>query len=170
MIGAEKKNWKRSIVLSLLLLLAGCATNLYVPLKDGEPHGYSEEQLNENMYRVQFESYKSIDRKVLQALMERRAAEIVLHNGYSYLVLTDVVYSSEIEVVEIPEVIMPSSKVYTGSGALGITSPILSPDVAIPAHTREITKKKISATVVGTNSSSVEGAKPIASLLPTPSK
>lgn len=66
--------------------------------------------------------------------------------------------------------IMPSSKVYTGSGALGLTSPILSSDVAIPAHTREITKKKISATVVGTNSSSAEGAKSIASILPTPSK
>ena len=170
MIGADSNNWKKSIVLPLLLSLAGCATDLYVPLKEGEPHGYSEEQLNENMYRVQFESYKPIDQTALQNLMERRAAEIVLSNGYSYLVLTDVVYSSEIEVVEIPEVIMPSSKVYTGSGALGLTSPILSSDVAIPAHTREITKKKISATVVGTNSSSAEGAKSIASILPTPSK
>lgn len=62
-----------------------------MPLKEGEPHGYSEEQLNENMYRVQFESYKPIDQTALQNLMERRAAEIVLSNGYSYLVLTNVV-------------------------------------------------------------------------------
>ncbi|MBU0478864.1 hypothetical protein KKC91_09900 [bacterium] len=74
------------IILLGVIFLQGCAT-VYQP--SGFGGGYSETQLDENMFKVSFRGngYTSRERASDFALM--RSAELTLNNGYKYFVIID---------------------------------------------------------------------------------
>ena len=74
------------LFLSSLFILSACATPYQ---KTGLGGGFSETQLSENIFQVNFKgnSYTSTQRAADFALL--RSAELTLKNGYKYFVLSD---------------------------------------------------------------------------------
>lgn len=69
-------------------VLAGCVTATpYQPAIDG--HGYSEQKLESNRYKVLFAGNSSTPRRTVENYLLYRAAEVTLQNGYDYFVLVD---------------------------------------------------------------------------------
>ena len=76
---------KQIIIISLVLLLVqGCATSYQ---KDGFTGGYSETQLDENVFKVSFRGngYTRIDRVADFILL--RSSELAIDNGFNYFVV-----------------------------------------------------------------------------------
>ena len=77
---------KRAIAAFVLLALAGCAVPTpYKPADDG--FGYSEQQIEDNRYRVSFAGNSATPRDVVQDYLLYRAAELTLENGYDYFTM-----------------------------------------------------------------------------------
>jgi hypothetical protein len=71
------------LVVMLGLLLAACAAPTpYQPAADG--FGYSDQQLEENRYRVTFAGNSVTPRDVVQNYLLYRAAELTVQKGYDY--------------------------------------------------------------------------------------
>lgn len=77
---------RRSIIVCLIILITGCASP-YKP--HGLGGGYSETQLNDNVFRVSFRGngYTSQERASDYSLL--RAAELAKKNGFSYFIVVD---------------------------------------------------------------------------------
>ena len=72
----------------LVLLLAGCAAPTpYRPATDG--YGYSEQQIEDNRYRVTFSGNAVTPREVVQNYLLHRAAELTVASGHDYFTVVD---------------------------------------------------------------------------------
>ena len=75
--------WKTEFLLLMLIVsLAGCATAHYTPL--GEAGNAIVEQLNENVYRVEYRTSAFTSQEQLDNYLRRRCAELTLREGYDY--------------------------------------------------------------------------------------
>ena len=75
--------------LAMLGLLGGCGgqPTPYQPAADG--YGYSEQQIEENRYRVTFAGNQLTPPGTVQNYLLYRAAEITLDRGYDYFTVVD---------------------------------------------------------------------------------
>jgi hypothetical protein len=70
------------------LALAGCAVPTpYKPADDG--FGYSEQQLEQNRYRIAFSGNALTPRSAVQNYLLFRAAEVSVDRGYDYFIVVD---------------------------------------------------------------------------------
>lgn len=86
-LSVKQKSMKPIILISLaVFFLQGCATSYQ---SDGFSGGYSESQLDENVFRVSFRGngYTRRDRVADFTLL--RSAELAIQNGYNYFVVID---------------------------------------------------------------------------------
>jgi hypothetical protein len=70
---------------AIVLTLAGCVSQ--TPYKASGPdsrHGYQEQQLAENRYRVSFSGNSATPRETVENYLLYRAAEVTLSNGYTH--------------------------------------------------------------------------------------
>jgi hypothetical protein len=68
---------------AMLAMLAGCGQpTLYQPAADG--YGYSEQQIEDNRYRVSFAGNDLTSADTVQNYLLYRAAELTLDRGYDY--------------------------------------------------------------------------------------
>ena len=73
---------------ALMLLLAGCAVPTpYQPAIDG--YGYSDQQLENDRYRVTFSGNSVTPRDTVQNYLLHRAAEVTLDNGHDYFIVVN---------------------------------------------------------------------------------
>ena len=76
------------LVVALAGLLAGCGQPTpYQPAADG--YGYSEQQIEENRYRVTFAGNDLTAADTVQNYLLYRAAELTLDRGYDYFTVVD---------------------------------------------------------------------------------
>lgn len=74
--------------LTLLGMLVGCGQPTpYQPATDG--YGYSEQQIEDNRYRVSFAGNDLTAMDTVQNYLMYRAAELTLDQGYDYFVVVD---------------------------------------------------------------------------------
>ena len=74
-----------SAALAALALLGACATATpYQPAVDSSSRGYSEQQIENNRFRVQFAGNSLTDRKTVETYLLYRAAELTKLNGYDH--------------------------------------------------------------------------------------
>jgi hypothetical protein len=77
-----------ALVLALLGVLAGCGQPTpYQPAAGG--YGYSEQQIEDNRYRVTFAGNDLTAADTVQNYLLYRAAELTLDNGYDYFTVVD---------------------------------------------------------------------------------
>jgi hypothetical protein len=75
-------------MLVFLGVLAGCGQPTpYQPATSG--YGYSEQQIEDNRYRVSFAGNDLTPAEVVQNYLLYRAAELTLDNGYDYFTVVD---------------------------------------------------------------------------------
>lgn len=74
----------RVILVSVLLFSAGCATGYH---KQSWTGGYSESQLQEDVFRVAFKGNAYIDKEKVQDYLLLRCAEISIDHGFDYFVI-----------------------------------------------------------------------------------
>lgn len=71
--------------LAALAVLGACATATpYQPAMDASSRGYSEQQIENNRFRVQFAGNNLTDRKTVETYLLYRAAELTKLNGYDH--------------------------------------------------------------------------------------
>jgi hypothetical protein len=74
--------------LAVLGMLAGCGQPTpYQPARDG--YGYSEQQIEDNRYRVAFAGNELTAPDTVQNYLLYRAAELALDEGYDYFTVVD---------------------------------------------------------------------------------
>ena len=66
---------------------AGCATP--TPYQPADPYGFSEQQLEDDRFRVRFSGNALTDRDTVENYLLYRAAELTLARGYDYFLLAD---------------------------------------------------------------------------------
>ncbi|MDF0672887.1 MAG: hypothetical protein P0120_00900 [Nitrospira sp.] len=77
------KIWKTGVtVVMLAASLAGCATGRYTSL--GEAEQTEIEQLQENVYRVEYRVSAFTSQEQLDRYLRRRCAELTLREGYDF--------------------------------------------------------------------------------------
>jgi hypothetical protein len=74
------------LIVTVTALLYGCATPYQ---KQGFAGGYSEAQLNTNVFRVSFKGNGYTSREKAADLALLRSADLALQNGYRYFVIID---------------------------------------------------------------------------------
>lgn len=72
----------------LLILLGACTMETPYQASEGR-YGYSEQQLEEDRYRVIFTGNPSTPRETVQNYLLYRAAELTVQNGYDYFTIVD---------------------------------------------------------------------------------
>lgn len=73
-----------------LATLAACATpTAYAPAASPRGYGYSEQQIEQNRFRVVFRGNTVTDREAVEAALLYRAAELTLARGGDYFVALD---------------------------------------------------------------------------------
>ena len=75
-----------SIIILVVALLQGCATSYQ---RSGYSGGYSETQLDENVFKVSFRGNGYTGRERVADFTLLRSAELALQNGYKYFVVVD---------------------------------------------------------------------------------
>ncbi len=81
----------RPIVLAFVaaLTFASCATpTSYGPAKSARGYGFSEQQLGQNQFRIQFRGNAATPRDVVEDYLLYRASELTLQEGCDYFVLS----------------------------------------------------------------------------------
>ena len=73
------------VAIAALALLGACATATpYQAAMDSSSRGYSEQQIENNRFRVQFSGNSLTDRKTVETYLLYRAAELTKLNGYDH--------------------------------------------------------------------------------------
>lgn len=73
---------------TLLLLLGACAIETPYQPSEGR-YGYSEQQIEENRYRVTFTGNPSTPRDTVQNYLLYRAAELTVQKGFDHFIVVD---------------------------------------------------------------------------------
>jgi hypothetical protein len=70
------------LVVVMVVSLTACATKQYTPLVEAEPE--QVEQLNQDVYRVEYRVSAFTSQEQLDRYLQRRCAELTLREGYDY--------------------------------------------------------------------------------------
>lgn len=81
----------RSLILAgAAATLAACATSTpYGPATGARGYGFSEQQIEQNRYRITFRGNSSTARETVENSLLYRAAELTVQNGYDYFVVVE---------------------------------------------------------------------------------
>lgn len=80
----------RLLALGGALLLAACATSTpYGPATQGGGYGFSEQQIEENRFRITFRGNSSTARETVENSLLYRAAELTVERGYDYFIVVE---------------------------------------------------------------------------------
>lgn len=139
---------KYSIVLLLsIFCLVSCAKISYQERNEFVPNGYSDAYLEDNTYRVMYETYKEKgDEDLLVKMAKYRAAELTLEQQKTYFEVVSVDFTEDVEDYDVPE--QKITHVYGGrsSGAghsfASIDLPTITEETIIPAHVRQFKVKR----------------------------
>ncbi|MEM9169458.1 MAG: hypothetical protein AAGC56_07360 [Pseudomonadota bacterium] len=72
------------------LTLAACATSTpYAPAERSGGYGFSDQQIEENRFRITFRGNSSTERETVENFLLYRAAELTVSNGYDYFLVTE---------------------------------------------------------------------------------
>lgn len=85
-LSARKPCWLLAV--SLVAMLAACAMETPYQPSEGS-YGYSEQQIEENRYRVTFTGNPSTPRETVQNYLLYRAAELTVQHGHDYFTVAD---------------------------------------------------------------------------------
>lgn len=77
---------KKFVLTAIVIILSGCATS-YQP--SGVTGGFSEMQLNDDIYRVSFRGNAYTAHENVQNYLLRRCAELTKAKGYNYFVILE---------------------------------------------------------------------------------
>lgn len=107
-VNNRTKTYGRLIVaLACAATLGACATaTRYQPAQGNDKHGYSEQKLENNRYRVSFSGNSETDRDTVQNYLLYRAAELTLAQGGDYFIVSNQDTDKNIN----------QTSVYTGTG------------------------------------------------------
>jgi len=106
-----------SIAFIMVLFLQGCATSYQ---KDSFSGGYTETQLDENVFRVSFRGNGYTRRERVADFTLLRSAELSLENGYTYFSIVDANSSISNSTYTTPTTSYTSGNAYsTGNYAYG---------------------------------------------------
>lgn len=76
------------VIMPMLLFLGACAVPTpYQPATNG--FGYTEQQIENNRFRVSFDGNSSTPRETVQNYLLYRAAELTVQKGYDYFTVVD---------------------------------------------------------------------------------
>ncbi len=81
-----KQKYKAIMLLALLSLVQGCATQYYAYTGNS---GYYEKPLSKDMFEVSFKGNENTSKERTKNFALLRSAELALENGYNYFVLLD---------------------------------------------------------------------------------
>lgn len=84
-VAGARKRWFLC-VLAVAVMSVGCATGRYTPLVEAEHNEI--EQLQENVYRVEYRVSPFTSQEQLDAYVKRRGAELALREGYDWFRLS----------------------------------------------------------------------------------
>lgn len=77
-------------ILGAALLLAACATATpYGPAEQGGGYGFSEQQIEQNRFRITFRGNSSTSRETVENSLLYRAAELTVQQGFDYFVVVE---------------------------------------------------------------------------------
>ncbi|HXI87110.1 MAG TPA: hypothetical protein VNH64_06600 [Parvularculaceae bacterium] len=72
------------------LALAACVSATpYQPASQGRGYGFSEQQIEQNRYRITFRGNSSTTREMVENALLYRAAELTVQNGYDYFLVEE---------------------------------------------------------------------------------
>ena len=75
---------------ALTLILSACATSTpYGPAPQPGGYGFSEQQIEQNRYRITFRGNSSTSRQDVESFLLYRAAELTVQNGYDYFITAE---------------------------------------------------------------------------------
>ena len=78
------------ITFGAALLLAACATATpYGPASEGGGYGFSDQQIEQNRYRITFRGNSSTSRETVEYALLYRAAELTVEQGYDYFIVVE---------------------------------------------------------------------------------
>lgn len=78
---------KICFIVVFIYTLSGCAAP--TPYQPADPYGFSEQQLEDDRYRIRFRGNAQTEREVVENYLLYRAAELTLAKGYDYFLLAD---------------------------------------------------------------------------------
>lgn len=105
------------LIIFISFSLLGCATGYQ---SKGYSGGYSETQLDVNLFRVSFNGNALTDRERVKDFTLLRSAELTLEHGYKYFVVIDENQSESLSAYTTPVQSNTSMNVYsTGNSAYG---------------------------------------------------
>lgn len=76
-----------ALLLSLTLLIAGCATGYQA--KGAFSSGYSDMQIDENTYRVAYEGNGFTSNDQVDSMLVYRSADLTVQRGYDWFIMSD---------------------------------------------------------------------------------
>jgi len=103
---------KLILILVLTLELAGCATGYQ---RQGWTGGYSDSQLQQDVFRVSFKGNAFVSREKVQDYMLLRCAELTIEKGFDYFIIVDEDNYSQISSYTTPTTVNAQSSTY-GTG------------------------------------------------------
>lgn len=76
------------VALTLLAFLSACASStLYSPAERAGDYGYSEQQIEENRFRIMFRGNSFTDRETVETFLLFRAAEVTIEQGFDHFIV-----------------------------------------------------------------------------------
>lgn len=75
---------------SVGIALSACETSTpYAPAEDRQGYGFTEQQIEDNRFRITFRGNSLTDRETVEDYLLFRAAEVTLEQGYDYFVVVE---------------------------------------------------------------------------------
>ena len=113
------------IFVAVAILLSGRVGSDYTSADNPWKLGYSEVQLNQNVYRVSYAGY-GIPQSACDEFALMRAAELTREKGFKYFMLINERLSSSSQIMSIPGTYNASTGVYSGGSIFSANYPVSS--------------------------------------------
>jgi|TARA_R110000765_G_scaffold412659_1_gene512386 hypothetical protein len=113
------------IFVAVAILFSGCIGSEYTSANNAWKLGYSEVQLNQNVYRVSYAGY-GIPQSACDEFALMRAAELTRERGFKYFMLVHERQSSSSQITSTPGTYNASTGLYTGGSLFSANYPVSS--------------------------------------------
>ena len=86
----EKTMYRHLIIGAAAILLAACATATpYGPASEGGGYGFSEQQVEQNRFRITFRGNSVTSRETVENALLYRAAELTVQQGFDHFIVVE---------------------------------------------------------------------------------
>ena len=121
------------------LLTTGCVS-MYVPMEGDDPHGYSQEQVGPDQYRIIYRTYRAAELRQTEAFVRYRAAELAKEKGFPYFRLDELKSDVKENFVTVQER-------HVGDGSSTGSHGSFNGPIVVPGYTRDMHIKRSEALV-----------------------